>query len=373
MRRSNENTILAQLRREPDLSGTAIAKKTGLAPQTVSVLLRNLEAEGLIARGNVLRGRRGQPAVPFHLRSEAIYAIGVEVGWQQCNFVLLDFAGRITRGTGIAYPYPDPDRFVCEIAAGIEELRKLVARRDATIIGISLTVPDDLADRAWVLGASEEQCRGLGAIDLIAELSARTGLTVTPHNDGTSALWAETAYGRVPRDRDCGYVFLSTFIGGALFVDGRVLVGRGVGAGRIGAAMTARPDGHIGALHFTSSLFALTRFLHARDIPVSSHEVSAWNWTAIEPALSEWLNQAANAFALAFANTSAIVGVPILIMDGTLPRPVLARLINAIQARIDALPIEIFKAPLVLLGHSGPLAPAIGAAYRLFHERYFEI
>jgi predicted NBD/HSP70 family sugar kinase len=371
MRRSNENTILARLRREPGLSGTAIAKKTGLAPQTVSVLLRNLESEGLIVRGKVLRGKRGQPAVPFHLKGEAAYAIGIELGWQQTNFVLLDLAGRITRGMRFTYPYPDPEHLMDNLIEGVTQLTRLVEPGRNRILGISMTQPSDLASRAWVLGATEAECQRLSTIDVPAELAERTGLSVTTHNDGTSALWAEWAFGRAPVDHDCGYVFLSTFIGGALHVDGRVLDGKGVGAGRIGAAMTSRPDGSIGALHFTSSMWALSTFLAEKGLPVPAHDVAAWNWQTIERAFAEWLDMAAGAFALALANTSAIVGVTTLIMDGTLPRPVLARLVNAIQARVDTLPIEIFDPPLVLIGLCGALAPAIGAAYRLFHERYF--
>lgn len=373
MRRSNQNTVLAALRREPDLAGSVIARKTGLAPQTVSVLLRSLETAGLIARGAVLRGKRGQPAVPFHLRSETIYAIGVELGWQHCGFVLLDLAGKILTGGRITYPYPDPNRLVNDLVKGIEELRAKVTQPGARILGIGLCGPTDLAERAWVIGASEQDCRRLAAIDLVGELTARTGLPVAISNDGTSALWAETAFGRVPADKDSGYVFLSTFIGSALFVDGRVLMGHGTGAGRIGAAMTQQPDGSIGALHFTSSLWALAGFLADRGFVVAAHDLATWNWTEIEPAFAEWLERAASAFALALANSAAIVGVPVIVMDGMLPRPILARLVNAIQTRINGLPIEIFEAPVVLLGQSGPFAPAIGAAYKLFHERYFAV
>jgi predicted NBD/HSP70 family sugar kinase len=373
MRRSNENTILARLRHEPDLSGSVIAKRTGLAPQTVSVLLRSFEAEGLIARGAVLRGKRGQPAVPFRLRGEAAYAIGVEVGWQQCNVVLLDFAGRITTGKRIIYPFPNPDRLVDDVVAGIKDMRTRVTPRGAPILGIGLTGPSDLAERAWVIGASKETCRRLAAIDLPAELSARTGLAVTTSNDGTSALWAEAAFGRVPTDTDSGYVFLSTFIGSALHVDGRVLMGHGTGAGRIGAAMTQTPDGKVGALHFTSSLWALAGFFAEKGFAVPAHDLAEWNWAEIEPAFAEWLDLAANAFALALANTAAIVGVPTLIVDGILPRAVLARLVNAIQTRINQLPIDIFDVPFVLIGQCGPSAPAIGAAYKLLHERYFAV
>lgn len=368
MRRSNENTILAQLRREPGLSGTAIARKTGLAPQTVSVLMRSLEAEGLIVRGKVLRGKRGQPAVPFHLNGAAAYAIGIELGWQQCNFVLIDLAGQITYGMRLAYPYPNPERLITDLCNGVAELKSHIAPRNGRILGISLTVPADLATRAWVLGASEEECRRLGAIDIPADLQKKTGLAVTVYNDGTSALWAETAFGRVTTDMNCGYVFLSTFIGGALHINGQILKGK---TGNIGAAMTRREDGTISALHFSSSVWALAGFLKERGAPVPTYDPAAWDWTAIEPAFSEWLDKSAVDLAIIFANASAVGDLQYVIMDSTMPRRALARLINAIQSRIDALPIEIFEPPLVLIGRSGPQAPAIGAAHQLLHNSFF--
>ncbi len=372
MRRGNENTILAQLRREPDLPGSTIAKKTGLAPQTVSVLLRHLETNGLIARNAVLRGRRGQPAVPFHLRGEAACAIGVECSWQHYDFVLLDLSGRIVPGGRITYALPDPDRIVDDLVSGVDRLLAEIPRHNTRILGIGLTGPSTLAKHAWAIGASEQTCQRLGDIDLGDELTKRTTLPVSTSNDGTSALWSETAFGRVPPDLDCAYVFLSTFIGSALCVDGRVLKGRNVNNARIGAAMYKQPDGTVSNLHRTYSVWALAEFLTARGHHAPAHDLSAWDWNAIEPAFAGWLDGAAETFALAFANASAVVGVPVLIMDGILPRSVLARLINAIQTRINALPMDTLDTPLVLLGNSGPSAPAIGAAYKLLHERYFD-
>ena len=373
MRRGNENAILAALREEPDQSGSVLARRTGLAPQTVSVLLRHLEAAGLITRGAALRGRRGQPAVPFRLRGEAAYAVGVELGWQHCDFVLLDLSGRIVRGARRFFPWPDPDRIVADLVSGIEAVSGGPERRNLRIAGIGLTVPAGLAERAFVIGAPDEVGQRLRGIDVVGALAAHFRLPVETTNDGTAALWAETSFGRVPRRTDSAYVFLSTFIGGALNVDGRVLKGRDDGAGRIGAAMTTLPDGHAGALHFTSSLWALSRFLARLGYDAPAHAVDAWDWDALEPGFARWLEQAADALALAFANTAAIVGVPVVIMDSILPRPVLARLINAIQARINALPIEVFEPPRLLIGQCGPSAPAIGAAYQVFHARYFAL
>ncbi len=372
MRRGNEHTILERLRREPNLSGSAIAKKTGLAPQTVSVLLRHLEATGLIARGAVLRGRRGQPAIPFHLRGEAAYAIGVEVSWHHCEFVLVDLAGQVISGQKIVYLYPDPDRIVDQVAAGIADLHLRMPSRTGTILGIGLTGPATLDTHIGIIGAPDEVRQRLSDIDLRAELMKRTELPISESYDGTSALWSETGFGRMQDGVDCGYVFLSIFIGSALCVDGHILVGRGAGSARIGASMTNQPNGSVSALYRTCSPWALANFLIARGHDIPAHDIAAWDWDAIETDFAIWLDTAASALALAFANTTAIVGVPTIVLDGILPRKILARMVNAIQTKISALPIRLFEPPLILLGESGASAPAMGAAFKLLHDHYFD-
>ena len=373
MRRGNENTILSLLRSQPGTPGSQIAKRTGLAPQTVSVLLRGLESEGLIARGAVLRGKRGQPAVPFHIIGSAAYAIGVEISWQHSDFVLLDLAGGIVHGARITYPHPDPARLVADMLDNIDKLLAGIPQRGAQVLGVALTGPAGLGERAWMVGASENVCAEIAAIDLAAEIAAHTGLPVSTTNDGTAALWAETAFGRVQQNRDCASIFLSTFIGSALSIDDRVLVGKSGSAARIGAFMTTQPDGSAVVLHRTSSPWALANFLNARGHKLSSHTVAEWDWPAIEADFAEWLDQASSTLALAFANTTAVIGIETLIVDGILPRPILARVINAIQTKVNTLPIEILRAPEVIMGLTGASAPAIGAAYQMLHARYFAV
>ena len=309
---------------------------------------------------------------PFFLNGAAGYAIGIEIGWQHSDFVLVDLAGNVTRGRRITYPFPHPDRLVEDTIGAIEELRATLPR-DARVLGVARTGPAGLAERVFVLGASPEESARLAEIDLAAEIMARTGLTVTTSNDGAAALLAETRYGRVPRNRDCAYVFLSTFVGSALHLEGHVLGTTGDSTAKIGGAMTRHPDGSIHALHFSASLWALASHLIARGHAIAPHDLDSWDWQDLESDLAEWLDRAAEDLALVFANTAAIAGVPIIVVDGVLPRPLIARMINTIQARISAFPIAVFEAPYVLLGQAGASAPAIGAAHQLFHALYFEI
>ena len=57
----NERLVLSLVRRHEALAKSDIARMTGLSAQTVSVIMRALERDGLLLRGDPLRGRVGQP------------------------------------------------------------------------------------------------------------------------------------------------------------------------------------------------------------------------------------------------------------------------------------------------------------------------
>ncbi|MDE3122078.1 MAG: MarR family transcriptional regulator, partial [Paracoccaceae bacterium] len=79
MRAHNERLVLSLVRHEP-MAKSDIARITGLSAQTVSVIMRSLEADGLLLRGEPIRGRIGQPSVPMHLNPEGAFFFGVKIG-----------------------------------------------------------------------------------------------------------------------------------------------------------------------------------------------------------------------------------------------------------------------------------------------------
>ena len=62
MRAHNERLVLSLLRQHGALAKSDIARITGLSAQTVSVIMRALEQDGLLMRGEPVRGRIGQPS-----------------------------------------------------------------------------------------------------------------------------------------------------------------------------------------------------------------------------------------------------------------------------------------------------------------------
>lgn len=95
MRAYNERLVLTLVRAHGPLSKTDIARMTGLSAQTVSVIMRHLEADRLLRRGEPQRGRVGQPSVPLSLDPDGAYFIGVKIGRRSLDLVLVDFAGNI--------------------------------------------------------------------------------------------------------------------------------------------------------------------------------------------------------------------------------------------------------------------------------------
>ena len=81
MRAHNERLVLSLIRKHGPMAKAAIARMTGLSAQTVSVIMRALEADGLLVKGEPVRGKVGQPSVPMGLRAQGAYFLGLKVGW----------------------------------------------------------------------------------------------------------------------------------------------------------------------------------------------------------------------------------------------------------------------------------------------------
>jgi predicted transcriptional regulator len=95
-----ERLVLSHVRRNSGVSKAEIARLTGLSAQTVSVIVRALEKDGLLIRGKPVRGRVGQPSVPMHLNPDAVLSFGVKIGRRSATSSD-DFVGKI-RSTAIS-------------------------------------------------------------------------------------------------------------------------------------------------------------------------------------------------------------------------------------------------------------------------------
>lgn len=372
MRRKNESVVLSQVRRFEGLSSADIARRSGLAPQTVSVLLRGLEEQGLVKRGEVLRGRRGQPAIPILINPDGGYGLGIEIGWRHLDIVLINLNGEILSHHHQEFDYPHADALLDQIANGVNEVSQVLTQSaHPRLVGAGVAMPSMMSANMFLLGASKEDAAAVGKLDMRAEIERRIGCPVVISNDGTSACRAECTYGKGAQYGDIVHIFISTFVGAGIYLDGRVIVGRSGDAATIGSFMVPNDAGEIKALHFTASVKALEDWISEAGKSVSRLQPDKWNWDEIEPEVKKWLSQASKGLALAIANSCTVIDFSTAIIDGTLPREILMRLVDRTQQNIAKLPIHTFEPPLVTIGNVGPHAPAIGAANLPLYLAYF--
>ena len=142
MRDHNERLVLSLVRQHGGLAKSDIARMTGLSAQTVSVIMRELEDEGLLVRREPLRGRIGQPSIPMALNPEGAFFIGLKIGRRSAELVLIDFLGKVRAMLHHSYRYPEPSETVDFVAKGVAKLRAdLTPAQDRRVAGLGIAVP----------------------------------------------------------------------------------------------------------------------------------------------------------------------------------------------------------------------------------------
>ena len=370
MRAYNERLVLTLVRAHGSLAKTEIARMTGLSAQTVSVIMRALEAEGLLRRGEPQRGRVGQPSVPLSLAPDGAYFIGVKIGRRSLDLVLVDFAGNIRLRESAAYPYPTPGRAVASIGAGTRACERLLGARSDRIAGLGLAMPFLLWEWAEAVGAPAAELDLWRQTDLRAEVASLISYPVYLQNDATAACGAELVFGRHAGLRDFIYFYIGAFIGGGLVIDGGLYTGRTGNAAALGSMPVPRPGGGTEQLIQQASLVTLEQRLRAAGQAIEGLYDPAADWSRFGAHLDAWLDQAARGLAAAIAAASAVIDLEAAVIDGAMPPAIQARLIAATERALGEIDLSGLHRPAIAGGSIGPDARALGGASLPLFDRY---
>ncbi|MDB5614029.1 MAG: family transcriptional regulator [Devosia sp.] len=258
LRRANERAVLTLIGFNPGVSNAEIASLSGLAPQTVSAILGDIEEAGLISRGAVLRGRRGQPATPIFLREDGAYAIGVELGWGHAEVLLMDLVANVLVTRRWYYAYPHARSIGAEIAAVVAELvATLPEAKRGRVVGIGLAMPTNIAANLHLVNAPEEQLALWTELYIAEELGRLTGLEVSLSNDGNAACWAELVAFPRPRPGNFIYFLLSRYIAAGIVGEGTLWEGPSGNSANLGSMLVRHGDGPLLPAHFIASVSTL--------------------------------------------------------------------------------------------------------------------
>jgi predicted NBD/HSP70 family sugar kinase/predicted DNA-binding transcriptional regulator len=204
VRSYNERLVLSLLLQSKDITRLEIGERTGLSSQTVSVIVRSLEQDGLIARGEAQRGRVGPPTVPISLNPDGAFSIGIGVGHRQIEVVLVDFVGSVRFHAVVPRSEPAQDSNHPQFMSAIKEAIAIlpIGPRER-IAGIGLALPEDQAELELAPKGSQER---LDALQY--EIEQETGYSVYVQNDITAAAAGESMFGVAKSMSDYLYFYL---------------------------------------------------------------------------------------------------------------------------------------------------------------------
>ena len=371
VRAYNERLVLSLVRLHGALSKADITRLSGLSAQTASVIMRSLEKDGLLLRGEPLRGRVGQPSVPMRLNPDAVLSFGVKIGRRSADLVLMDFVGNIRQRYHETYAYPLPQEILRIITSGIADIEAQMSAAEQTrIAGVGIAAPFELWNWADEIGAPSGVMEVWRGFDLHAEVAARVAHSVYLQNDATSACGAELVFGAGPTYPDFIYLFIGSFIGGGIVLNSSIFSGRTGTAGAVGPLPVRGKDGENRQLLDIASIFVLENMLRERGIDSQPLWYSADDWVDFGEPLELWIQATAAALAQAIVAAASIIDFGAAVIDGGFPAWVRKRIVDATIEAVARLDLRGVVIPDIIEGKVGSQARAIGGASLPIFARY---
>lgn len=359
----NERLVLSLLRREGALSRPEIAARSGLSAQTVAVIARALERDGLVRSGAPVKGRVGQPSRPLSLAPDGACSFGLKIGRRDAELALADLSGAVIDRRRLAHAAPEPAPILAFLGAASREMLAARPSLAGRVAGVGVAMPFFLG--AWGEGDAAARARWDG-IDVGAAVEAACGLPAIVENDASAACGAELMFGWGRSAADFLYVFIGWFVGGGLALNGALYRGPRGNAGAIGSLPLAGGRQLIEA----ASLATLEKARRAAGIDAAGDALGPEDGDWSGPAPEAWIAGAARPLAEAALAAAALLDAPLVVIEGAVPERVKAALVAATEEALAACDLRGLWRPRIAAGRIGPDAKAIGAASLPMLERF---
>ncbi len=356
------------------ISRAAIARGTGLSKPTVSALVGDLEASGLVrlAADAPAHSGVGRPAVNYEVVPEAGYVLAADIGATKITVGLADLLGSVVAERELETG-PDAETALARLATAAREMMTDVgANAGAACVSVPGVYRPD-RDRV-------EQALNLPGFDQLpvkARLGDLFGVDVQVDNDvNLAALGEADSFADDYEVSDFVVISVGTGIGMGLIVDGELYRGGTGAAGELGSLILSHalsPGGSCVTLEDLASAPALTKLFNQaveaghktalhKSVEVSELFAAA---AAGDAAATHVLHTAATAMATAVSHVCFIADPQRVILSGSVGANRV--FVQAVKAEVERLlphPVEIVASTLARRAtFLGAISRALGALH----------
>ena len=239
LRELNRLRVVETLRERGTASRAEIARVTGLSRSTVSSLVSDLQAHGLIVEHSdpdaPASMATGRPPTLLSLDRSAGAVVGIDFGHDRIHAAVSDLSRTVlaeaVRPEDVDH---DAESSLDTAAELVDELLDETGLSQTDVIGVGMALSGPIDhDRGAVRPTAI--LPGWEGLAVAAEMSRRIGdLPVHLDNDANLGALAEVTLGAARDARNAVYVMVSSGIGAGLIVDGRPYRGGRGMAGEVG-------------------------------------------------------------------------------------------------------------------------------------------
>lgn len=366
LRNYNERLIIETIRQSGQLSKADLAKITKLSPQTATIIVNKLLDDDLLRKMESVKGKVGQPRTPIKLNPKGAFSFGVKVGRRSVDILLLDFTHSIIERRNLKYDYPEPNIVLEWVTESIREIVGTLSEAyQSRILGVGLAQPFELENWNEMVGAPEGTLESWRDFDLRLEIEKIINFPTYFLNDASSACMAEISQTPEKLGSTFFYIYIGTFVGGGIAINGKLFEGSSGNAGAIASLPLACSDRVQGSsstqINHISSFNSLDLWANEQGY---SSEVFTMDPLSpdVELKFANWCDGAANGLAMAIVSAQAFLDLDFAVIDGTLPAHLKTRVVKATSEFINKYDLRGIDTPTVKPGKLGKDARAFGAA-----------
>ncbi|MBK8027052.1 MAG: ROK family transcriptional regulator [Chloroflexi bacterium] len=239
----NLRLILETLRQSAPKSRAMLAELTGLNKASVSSMVRDLIAAGLVREMGIADAQleAGRPAINLQLNPDAGYTISAEIGVGFISVIVTDFAFDIvTQRYESISPETSIEECLEHFTALLTDVYQQAQRFGRRVFGIAVGVPGLVdMERGYLLFAPNLQWRDIPLRDI---LQPHFDIPILVANEANLAAFGENYFGEGQHSRLLLYVSAGVGLGGGIVIKGKLLTGATGLASEFGH-MTVVPDG----------------------------------------------------------------------------------------------------------------------------------
>ncbi|QIG51699.1 ROK family transcriptional regulator [Nordella sp. HKS 07] len=360
----NERLVVTLVRRHGQLAKTDLTRLTGLAPQTITTIVNRAAEAGLLRRLEPMRGKLGQPSVPYALNPDAAFSFGLKIDHHSADVALINFTGEVVAFERAEFVHPGPEDVMAFARSAIERLRAAhPSVLEERIAGLGIASPFHPGSLGEDAVLPQPRIQAWRKIDIRAELDRVFDWPVFLHNDGTMAVAAELMFGAGAFLADFLHAYIGHCVGGGLALDHHLHPGRNKLAGALGD-MPVPAAGHGNEPTVPLSRLASLRALADRLNGADDGRIwsSPDDWGDLGPPLQDWIEAASGGLAHVVMNAVALLDIDNVVIDGAMPKEVRKEIAKATRRKLARSLAGRPQPFSVLEGAFGHLGPAIGGA-----------